>query len=188
MRPPRATFGLAVSLAVALLATSFAAPPAAAGNVEITLFGSSAGGWGRTNTSLDIPGPNLTGIRVGDNVTLVLNATDVRNHNWFIDYNKNNRSEGNEPTSPTFSDTEVRWNFTADRNGTFIYRSEIAQDENTMWGNITILPASSTTNPPAGADNTVVIVAGAVVIVVAFLAVAAIFWRRTKAPPPPPEP
>ena len=187
MRRPRTILALVVSLAFALLAASLFAPPAAAANVEIKLWGSTADGWGRTNTSLSIPGPELSAT-VGDNVTMVLNSTDGRNHNWFIDYNNDSAVDANEPSSPNFRDTEVRWNFTADTNGTFVYRSRFQPDDASMRGNITIQPAGGTTPPPAGSDNTVLIVAGVVVIVIAVLAVAAVFMRRTKAPPPPPQP
>jgi len=190
MRHPRTIFGLAVSLAVALLVTAFAATPAAAADRQITLFGSRTAGWGLTNTSLRSPGPDLL-VSEGDNVTLTLNATDGLTHNWYIDYDNDTRADAIEPTSPDFPDAQgvaVTWNFTADRNGTFIYRSDAApQDDPAMRGNITIEPAAGTT-PPPGVDNTVVIVAGAVVIVVAFLAVAAMFWRRKKTPPPPSQP
>ena len=187
MRRPRTILALVVSLAFALLAASLFAPPAAAANVEIKLWGSTADGWGRTNTSLSIAGPELSAT-VDDNVTMVLNSTDGRNHNWFIDYNNDSAVDANEPSSPNFRDTELRWNFTADTNGTFVYRSRFQPDDASMWGNITIQPAGGTTTPPPGGDNTVLIVAGVVVIVIAVLAVAAIFMRRTKTPPPPPQP
>ena len=57
MKPSRKGILLVVSLTWALLAVSFAAPRAAAADVPISLYGSRAGGWGPTNTSLSIPGP-----------------------------------------------------------------------------------------------------------------------------------
>lgn len=189
MTKPRKTLVLLVSLACALAAPLAFSTPAAAAEVVITLFGSSTDGWGRDSTTLSIPGPNLEA-RVGDNVTMVLNGTDGRNHNWFIDYDDDSTPDANEPGSGkgNFRDVEVRWNFTADRNGTFVYRSSVATDEDTMYGNITILPASGGQIIP-GIDNSVLIIVGVVVAVIAVAAVAMKYVRRSKGPesPPPPE-
>ena len=188
---PRTAFIVALGIAAALLATSAISTPAAAANTSIKLYGSRAGGWGLTNTSLSIPGPPLT-VYVGDNVTLNLTSLDGFSHRWFIDYNGNNVSGGSEPTSPNFG-TALLWNFTVSNvTGTYHYRSDrIAgpgDDLTTMWGNITI-----SANPPSnpllpGGENTVLIVAG-VLIIVAVIAFAAFFWRRMgkrETPPPPP--
>ncbi len=192
MSKPRTAFVVALGIAAALLATSaFSTPAAAANNISITLFGSRAGGWGLTNTSLTTPGPLLT-VHVGDNVTLNLTANDTFTHRWFIDYNGNNVSGGSEPTSPNFG-TALLWNFTVSNvTGTYRYRSDRTagpgDDLANMWGNITILPAG-TTPPPLGGENTVLIVAGVIVIIVAVIAFAAFFWRRMGkqgTPPPPP--
>src|SRR3989475_9328136 len=157
------------------------------GQPTIHLWMSRAGGWGITNTSLQNPGPNLA-VTLGDNVTLYLNGTDNRNHNWFIDYNNNSAVNANETnvSSPNFRNpTELKWNFTAYRVGTFVYRSRL---DTNVWGNITI-SASSGSNPLLpGGENTVLIVAG-VLIIVAVIAFAAFFWRRMgkrETPPPPP--
>jgi len=107
----RKTFALVVCMAFGLLAVGFAAPPAAAaGSPTIHLWMSRAGGWGITNTSLQNPGPNLA-VTLGDNVTLYLNGTDNRNHNWFIDYNNNSAVNANETnvSSPNFRNpTELK--------------------------------------------------------------------------------
>ena len=184
----RKTFALVVCMAFGLLAIGFAAPPAAAaGSPSIHLWMSRAGGWGITNTSLQNPGPNLP-VTLGDNVTLYLNGTDNRNHNWFIDFNNNSAVNANETnvSSPTFRNpVELKWNFTAYKVGTFVYRSRF---EPTVWGNITI-SATPPSNPLLpGGGNTVLIVAG-VLIIVAVIAFAAFFWRRMgkrETPPPPP--
>ncbi|HYU05852.1 MAG TPA: hypothetical protein VEM77_01560 [Thermoplasmata archaeon] len=177
-----------VSLVCGLAAVSFAAPHVAAADVNISLFGSRAEGWGFTNTSITSPGPALT-VHVGDNVTLNLTANDTFAHRWFIDYNGNNVSSGTEPTSPIFG-TAVLWNFTVSNvTGTYRYRSDrtagAGDDLSTMWGNITILAAEG----PGlfGGDNTVLVIVGSIVIVVAVLVFATYFWRRMKTPPPPPE-
>ncbi len=187
----RKTFALVVCMAFSLLAIGFAAPPvAAAGQPTIHLWMSRAGGWGTTNTSLQNPGPNLA-VTLGDNVTLYLNGTDNRNHNWFIDFNNNSAVNANETnvSSPNFGRNpvvELKWNFTAYRVGTFIYRSRL---DTNVRGNITI-SASPPQNPLLpGGENTVLIVAGVIVIIVAVVAFAAFFWRRMGkqgTPPPPP--
>ncbi len=195
MSKPRMAFVVALGIAAALLGVSaFSTPAAAANNVSFTLFGSRAGGWGLTNTTVTSPGPALT-VHVGDNVTLNLTSLDAFTHRWFIDYNGNNVSNGAEPTSPNFG-TALLWNFTVSNvTGTFRYRSDRTggpgDDLSTMWGNITIL-AAQTTPPPLlpGGENTVLIVAGVIVIIVAVIAFAAFFWRRMGkpgTPPPPPQ-
>ncbi len=186
MTRPRKTTLVVVSLALAFLAASLAASHAAAADVNITLYGSRTGGWGFTNTTESIPGPPLV-VTKGDNVTMYLNGTDGRNHVWYIDYNNNSKADAGEPTSPVFNSVQIKWNFTANRNGTYRYRST-GVDGATMWGNITT-NNPGTTPPGLAADNTVLIVTGVVIIIVAVLAVAAVFWRRMqKVPPPPPNP
>ncbi len=185
------TLVLLVSLVCGLAAVSIAAPHVAAANVNISLFGSRLGGWGATNTTITTPGPPLT-VHVGDNVTLNLTSDDGVTHNWFIDYNGNNVSDGSEATStsPNFAGNVV-WNFTVSNvTGTYQYRSDRTagpggDDFVNMWGNITILAAEG----PGlfGGDNTVLVIVGSIVIVVAVLVFATYFWRRMKAPPPPPQ-
>lgn len=173
MRNRRAILISFVSLACLLVAPAAFSTPAAAKDVAINLWGSTAGGWGLSNSTIGSPGPRLT-VTQGDNVTIVLNGTDGRNHNFYIDYNNDSAVSAGEPSSPTFRNTVVTWNFTASQNGTFTYRSRFASDQATMWGNITVL-----------------LVAGIVVAFVAVLAVAAFVWRRKKqpgTPPPPTEP
>src|SRR3989475_11788233 len=127
-------------MACGLLAIGFAAPPAAAaGSPSIHLWMSRAGGWGTTNTSLQNPGPNLA-VTLGDNVTLYLNGTDNRNHNWIIDFNNNSAVNANETnvSSPNFGRNpvvELKWNFTTYRIGTLVYPSRL--DTNGI-GSITI--------------------------------------------------
>ena len=179
---------LIVALAGAIVLSALSATPAAAAERQFALFGSRTAGWGVTNTSLQTPGPDLL-VDEGDNVTLILNATDGRTHNWYIDYDNDTRADANEPTSPDFPDGQgvaVTWNFTADRNGTFIYRSDAApQDEAAMWGNITIRSAGAPPTPTPSDSGTVVLLAAGVVvaIVVGLLLVAMV--RRKQAPPPP---
>jgi len=183
------TLVLLVSLVCGLAAVSFVAPHVAAANVNISLFGSRAEGWGLTNTSLTSPGPPLT-VHVGDNVTLNLTANDTFVHRWFIDYNDNNASGGSEPTSPNFG-TAVLWNFTVSNvTGTYHYRSDrtagAGADLPTMSGNITILAAEGP-GLFGPESNTILVIVGSIVIVVTVLVFATYFWRRMKTPPPPPK-
>ena len=190
---PRTAFVVALGIAAALLGVSaFSTPAAAANNVNFTLYGSRAGGWGLTNTTVTSPGPLLT-VHVGDNVTLNLTSVDGIVHRWCIDYNNNSACGGSDPTSPNFG-TGVLWNFTVSNvTGTFHYISDRVAgpgaDLPTMQGNITILLAES--NPPLlGGENTVLIVVGVIIIIVAVIAFAAFFWRRMGkpgTPPPPPQ-
>ena len=182
------TLVLLVSLVCGLAAVTFAAPHVAAADVNISLFGSRAEGWGLTNMSLTSPGPPLI-VHVGDNVTLNLTANDTVTHRWFIDYDGDNVSSGTEPTSPNFG-TASLWNFTVSNvTGTYQYRSDrtagAGDDFVNMWGNITILAAEG----PGlfGGDNTVLVIVGSIVIVVAVIVFATYFWRRMKTPPPPPQ-
>src|SRR2546428_3144920 len=84
----RKTIVLMVGLAFVLSVPLAFSTPAAAADVSIHLRMSRVRGWGTTNTSLNIPGPDLT-VTQADNVTLNLTALDNRNHNWFIDYTHN---------------------------------------------------------------------------------------------------
>jgi heme/copper-type cytochrome/quinol oxidase subunit 2 len=187
----RKTIVLMLGLAFALSVPLTFSTPTAAADVPVHLWMSRAGGWGTTNTTLSIPGPNLM-VTQGDNVTLYLTGTDGRNHNWFIDYNNNSAVNAGEPSSPTFTNSGLpapgSWNFTADKNGTYRYRSRF---DTNVWGNITINPKSAG-GGLFGANNTVLIVVGVVILIIAVLAVATMFWRRRgkrpDEPPPPPPP
>jgi FtsP/CotA-like multicopper oxidase with cupredoxin domain len=187
-RPKR--FVVAVALACALLASTVLSTRAAAGSPTITLFGSHGAGWGLNSTSLTSPGPPLV-VDQGDNVTLILDSTDQRTHTWYIDYNNNSTRNTGEPISPSFpaggsGGPALKWNFTADRNGTFRYRSSRGQD-GAMWGNITIRPAGSG-SPFLGLNTSVLILVGVAAVIVAVLVIAARSWRHTKEPPLPPPP
>src|SRR3989442_8954292 len=185
----RKTIVLMVGLAFVLSVPLVFSTPAAAGDVPIHLWMSRAGGWGTTNTSLKIPGPDLT-VTQGDNVTLNLTGLDNRNHNWFIDYNNNSAVNARQPCTPTFTSSGLpapgTWNFTADKNGTYHYRSRF---DTNVWGNITIQP-NSAGGGLFGADNTRLIGGGGVIIIITVLAVATMYMRRSQQapnePPPPP--
>src|SRR2546428_10311610 len=127
---------------------------------------------------------------LGINFSLYLNATEIGNRTWFIIFNNTSAVNANETnvSSRTFRNpVELKWNFTAYKVGTFVYRSRF---EPTVWGNITI-SATPPSNPLLpGGENTVLIVAGVIVIIVAVIAFAAFFWRRMGkpgTPPPPPQ-
>lgn len=179
-------FAVALGLTFVLFGTSFVAVPATAAVVPVTLYGSTALGWGPTNISLATPGPTIVAAQ-GDNITLTLYSADGTDHNWYIDYDGDASDDGNEPDSPDFN-TNVTWTFTADRNGTFAYRSRFGADEARMWGLITIRPPGTGggPSPTPGADNTPLLVAAGVGVLVAVFAIAALVTRRRKLPPPPP--
>ncbi len=129
---------------------------------------------------MSIPGPTIT-VDQGDNVTLFLNSLDAARHNWFIDYNNDSRRDPNEPSSPNFQTVEVKWNFTANQNGTFVYRSRF--DTASMYGTIVVRPPGS--SPLSDASGTLIAV-GVVVLIVVALGIVVMIWRQTRVPPPPP--
>lgn len=182
---PLTVFVLALIGAIVL--SAFGAQPAAAADRSFTLYVSDTEGWGVTNTSLSIPGPRLT-VDEGDNVTLRLNATAGDNHRWFIDYDNDATDDGNEPNSPAFNegDAAITWNFTASRNGTFVYRS---RNHESMWGLIDVLaPGATPESPSVTSDNTGAIVAGAAVLAIGAFVAGTMIGRRMRTPPPPPPP
>lgn len=175
---------LAVAIAIALSAVGAFATPASARDVTFRLYVSSTEGWGYTNTSLAIPGPTLA-VLPRDNVTLILNATSGIGHRWYLDYDNDAVRDANEPQSPTFSagGAEISWNFTADRNGTFVYRSRVAPS---MWGLMTVgVPGAGPVAPSEAAN---LILVGLVAALVAFTVGLVIGRRVRMAPPPPPPP
>lgn len=178
---------LLVGVAALLLALVALPGPTTGANENITLFGNRVDGWGRTNTTLTSPGPDLS-VTVGDNVTLTLNSTDQFDHSWYIDYDNDTNPDPSEPRSPDFPDNQgnaITWNFTADRNGTFIYRSRFNQDDATMWGNITIaLPGSG----PSPSDALPYVLAGGLLAAIVLIAIVTVYLRRRKASGPPPPP
>jgi len=139
---------VAAGVVLAVAASLGAMPGASAADRTFTLYGDQNQGWRLPGGSFANPGPALV-VDEGDNVTLVLNATDGVNHNWFIDYDNDTGDDAAEPNSPVFRDEQIPWNFTADRNGTFAYRDKFHPD--TMMGWITVLEATS---PPTNPGDT----------------------------------
>lgn len=130
----------ALFLAVALLAVgvpsqanlamdSGGAGPSATGtssSTTIFLYGDASRGWGNATSAITNPGPTLY-LYQGENVTLALYSADGAPHNWFIDYNGDQRWENaTELGSPDFSSSSVAtwFNFTVptDHIGAFTYR------------------------------------------------------------------
>ncbi len=172
---------IAVAGVVLAVAASLAGTPAAsAADRTFTLYGDQNQGWRLPGGSFGNPGPALV-VDAGDNVTLVLNATDGVNHNWFVDYNNDTGDDGAEPNSPVFRDAQISWNFTANRNGTFAYRDKFHPDA--MMGWITVRQATSPPATPGGnPGNPFLAVAG---IVVAFLAILLALYFLTRRKPAP---
>ena len=167
---------LLVSAVIGLVACLAWSPHAAAGSPTFTLYGDNNNGWGLTRTSISSPGPPLA-VTVGDNVTLVLTSADGNTYRWFVDYNNDSARNNNEPRSPSFG-TNVTWNFTADRVGTFRYRAQ--SDPSVMWGMFTVSNVTTPPGTPIANLNTLILVGGLVVAFVAIVAVAAIAARRKQ--------
>ncbi len=177
---------LLVTAVIGLAACLAWTPPANAANRMFTLFGDdNAPGWGLDPGNITNPGP-LLDVDLGDNVTLMLTGADGTNLRWYIDYNNNSNDDGGEPRSPTFDDNPapVQWNFTANREGTFTYRSVNFEAE--MTGTITI---RNVTSPPPGPgtpftlDTSLMIVIGITVGFVAVLLLASVFAKRKREQP-----
>lgn len=172
---------IVVAGVVLTLAASLGAAPGASGaDRSFTLYGDQNQGWRLPGGSFGNPGPALV-VDEGDNVTLVLNATDGVNHNWFVDYNNDSGDDGAEPNSPVFRDNQISWNFTADRNGTFAYRDKFHAD--TMMGWITVREATSPPTTPGGTPgNPFLAVAGGIAAFLVVLGVLLLLIRRKRAP------
>jgi plastocyanin len=149
---------VAVSLAVAISAVLAATPAAAAAERTFTLYADVTWGWGASPSTLRMPGPTLT-VDVGDNITFTLNASDGANHNWFLDYNNDSNDDADEPDSPNFKDEQIAWTFTADRNGTFVYRCRFHP---AMAGTILVRDPSAPTGTQGAPDRAPLVAALAV--------------------------
>ncbi|HEV8595913.1 MAG TPA: CARDB domain-containing protein [Thermoplasmata archaeon] len=95
------------------------APGALGATVDFDLFGSVAQGWGLTQGSMTIPGPNVT-VDEGDEVTIHLHSADSLPHKFYVDYDGDGSPDGGEPQSGFFTDAETI-TFTADTPGDFTY-------------------------------------------------------------------
>ena len=166
---------VSLALAVATLFGLALLHPAQAADRNFTLFGSETEGWGLTNLTMSNPGPAIT-VDLGDNVTLVLNSTDGPNHNWFVDYDSDGSDDPTEPNSPNFQSTQITWNFTADRAGTFMYRCKF--HPTTMEGTIVIRESSPPGGGAGASDNTALIVGGVIVAAIAVLGLAYFMMKR----------
>ena len=161
---------LLATVAIAVAASLVAAGPARAADPTFSLTVNDPAGWGPWD-DLRNPGPTLS-VDLGDNVTLLLNASDGSgNHRWFIDYDNDTTQDPGEPASPNFAGpTQISWNFTADRNGTFLYRDRFATN---LTGTIEVLVAGAA---PAQ-DNTWILV-GVFLAIVAGVMVLFVFRDR----------
>jgi len=160
---------LLVGMTLVVASSLLAIGPARAADRTFALVVNDVEGWGASWDSLTNPGPALA-VEPGDNVTLLLNATDgSANHRWFIDYDNDRNEDADEPSSPNFSGpTQVSWNFTADRNGTFLYRDRFHTN---LTGTIEIGVAGRP------ADNSLLLVA---ILVAAVAGVLVLFVLRDR--------
>jgi len=167
---------ICVGLFFGVLLTAPAPAHADPGVVTMDLYGSSAGGWGLLSSSESNPGPHIS-VHQGDTVTITLHSTDGFPHQFFVDYNRNDIIDADEPASGSFSATTTV-TFTATQLGTFDYYCLF--HPTTMKGDFVVQasgsPGGTTTS---GADNTLLIV-GAVVVVVAAAGVGALVMMRRK--------
>ncbi len=115
---------LVLLLAVGLLAAlvTVTSPEVRAAHVTFHLYGKATTGWGLSPGGETNPGPTLT-VNLGDQVTLLLTDEDggtTAGHAFWVDYDKNNVPDSNEPNSPVFTST-IYYNFTASVAGTAPY-------------------------------------------------------------------
>lgn len=103
---------------------------------NITLYGSATQGWGLTQQSMSIQGPDIS-FEEGVLVNMTLISADGMVHDFFVDYNGNGAINSGEPRSPTFSST-MNYQFTPDRTGQFTYYCSF--HPTTMRGNSNIIP------------------------------------------------
>ena len=167
---------ICVGLFLGVLLMAPAPAHASPGVVTMDLYGSSTGGWGLLSSSESNPGPHIS-VHQGDTVTITLHSTDGFPHQFFVDYNRNDVIDADEPASGSFS-TTTTVTFTATQLGTFDYFCLF--HPTTMKGDFVVetsgSPGGTTTR---GADNTLLIV-GAVIAVVAAAGVGALVMMRRK--------
>lgn len=139
--------------------------------VNLTLYGSAAGGWGFAAANQSNPGPPLVFLS-GTNVTFTLISTDQIsvNHTWFVDFDGNNLTNGAEPHSGDFNSAQpLVWNFTADGSGFWVYKC--AYHPTSMTGSILVLGGAPPPPPRVGIPLITGIMVGALGIVLVFAAV-----------------
>jgi len=101
-----------------------------------TLYGSFIRGWGFTEVTMSIPGPEIS-FEEGVPVSITLISADGALHDFFVDYNGNGAIDSDEPRSSTFTSTTT-FQFTPDRTGQFTYYCSFHRS--TMYGNTQIIP------------------------------------------------
>src|SRR5947208_14491508 len=106
--PRRAAAVSAVILGMLLFPGFSPVSAADGGPPTFTLYGDAGRGWGLNSTSFSTPGPTLT-VFLGYPLTIALvGAEPVGSgvkHNWFIDYNGNNKKDTDEHMLLNFSST-----------------------------------------------------------------------------------
>jgi plastocyanin len=130
---------LLFSAIVTLLAGSAFAQDGTGETQNITLYGSASQGWGFTQQSMSIPGPQIS-FEEDQVVNMTLISADGIVHDFFVDYNGNGAPDSGEPSSPTFTST-INYQFTPDRTGEYTYYCSFHPA--TMHGNTNIIPELS---------------------------------------------
>jgi hypothetical protein len=93
--------------------------------LNISLFASTANGWGFTMDNMTRPGPTII-VRNGDIINLTLTSVDMIIHNFFVDYNGDMVPSPGEPKSPDFPQwgmglPTISYQFRASTVGNFTY-------------------------------------------------------------------
>ena len=114
-------FGLILLLGMA----AYVGPDARAASVNISLYGTTFGGWGTAPGTETNPGPTFT-VDLGDRVIVALTSEDApMGHAFWIDYDNDGVIDlASEPSSPEFTSTIV-FMFDATVSGTFTYYCSI---------------------------------------------------------------
>jgi heme/copper-type cytochrome/quinol oxidase subunit 2 len=118
----------------------------ATGTANLTLYGSSQGGWGFTANNITSPGPTIV-VEQGDTVNLTLISSDGAKHLFFVSYTNDSTTIGaGDPQSAPFSGT-VNYSFTATNTaGTyeyFCYYDSTYYNPELMWGYFRVVPTGT---------------------------------------------
>jgi len=125
-----------IALLLMMAQSGFASAQDSNEQQEFTLYGSMFAGWGFTEESMSIPGPEIS-FEQDVPVRITLISADGALHDFFVDYNGNGAIDSDEPRSSTFTSTTT-FQFTPDRTGQFTYYCSFHRS--TMYGNTQIIP------------------------------------------------
>jgi hypothetical protein len=127
-------FSLLVILVIISMAAELEVQSCQAFSYNFTLYGDAALGWGSSPDMITSPGPTMV-LKQDDVLNLTLISHDGAPHQFFVDYNNDSILQPIEPQSSVFTNSSD-FQFTADLNGTFVYRCSIHPA--TMYGTIIV--------------------------------------------------